>query len=197
MLNKVILATRNKNKIEEMRAILAPLGIELVSALDIPDLEDVVEDQDTLEGNALKKARYVNKATGIPALSDDTGLEVEALDGAPGVYSARYAGEDATYNDNVMKLLGAMSDEKNRSAQFRTVIALVDDDKEYTFDGICEGEITLDKRGEKGFGYDPVFQPTGYEKTFAELDAAIKNNISHRGRAVQAFIEFLKDAELD
>lgn len=197
MLNKVILATRNKNKIEEMRAILAPLGIELVSALDIPDLEDVVEDQDTLEGNALKKARYVNKATGIPALSDDTGLEVEALNGAPGVYSARYAGEDATYNDNVMKLLGAMSDEKNRSAQFRTVIALVDDDKEYTFDGICEGEITLDKRGEKGFGYDPVFQPTGYEKTFAELDAAIKNNISHRGRAVQAFIEFLKDAELD
>jgi XTP/dITP diphosphohydrolase len=197
MLNRVILATRNKNKIEEMRAILAPLGIELVSALDIPDLEDVVEDQDTLEGNALKKARYVNKATGIPALSDDTGLEVEALDGAPGVYSARYAGEDATYNDNVMKLLGAMSDEKNRSAQFRTVIALVDDDKEYTFDGICEGEITLDKRGEKGFGYDPVFQPTGYEKTFAELDAAIKNNISHRGRAVQAFIEFLKDAELD
>lgn len=180
-----------------MRAILAPLGIELVSALDIPDLEDVVEDQDTLEGNALKKARYVNKATGIPALSDDTGLEVEALDGAPGVYSARYAGEDATYNDNVMKLMGAMSDEKNRSAQFRTVIALVDDDKEYTFDGICEGEITLDKRGENGFGYDPVFQPTGYEKTFAELDAAIKNNISHRGRAVQAFIEFLKDAELD
>ncbi|WP_018127192.1 RdgB/HAM1 family non-canonical purine NTP pyrophosphatase [Balneola vulgaris] len=197
MLNRVILATRNKNKIEEMRAILAPLGIELVSALDIPDLVDVVEDQDTLEGNALKKARYVNKVTGIPALSDDTGLEVEALDGAPGVYSARYAGEDATYNDNVMKLLGALSDEKNRSAQFRTVIALVDDDKEYTFDGICEGDITLDKRGENGFGYDPVFQPTGYEKTFAELDAAIKNNISHRGRAVQAFIEFLKDAELD
>lgn len=191
-MDKLVLASRNKHKIAEMQEILKGLGIEVLSALDFPQLEDVDEDQPTLEGNALKKARYVHEQTGLPALSDDTGLEVEALDGAPGVYSARYAGQNVTYQDNVMKLLKELDGVDKRSAQFRTVVALVDGDQEYTFEGVCKGEILTEQKGDKGFGYDPVFQPTGYELTFAELDASVKNEISHRGRAVQKFVEFLK-----
>jgi len=190
-MNKLVLASRNKNKIEEMKALVSGLGIEVFSTLDFPELEEVEEDLPTLEENALKKARYVHKKTGLAALSDDTGLEVDALNGAPGVYSARYAGDDVSYQDNVHKLLNEMSGEKNRGAQFRTVVALVTDENEYTYEGICEGEITEDQRGDKGFGYDPVFLPTGYDKTFAELDSSIKNVISHRGKAVQKFISFL------
>lgn len=190
-MNKLVLASRNKNKIEEMKALVSDLGIDVFSALDFPELKEVEEDLPTLQGNALKKARYVHKKTGLAALSDDTGLEVDALNGAPGVYSARYAGDDVSYQDNVHKLLNEMSGEKNRGAQFRTVVALVTDENEYTFEGICEGEITEDQRGDKGFGYDPVFLPTGYDKTFAELDSSIKNVISHRGKAVQKFISFL------
>lgn len=190
-MNKLVLASRNKNKIEEMKALVSDLGIEVFSTLDFPELEEVEEDLPTLEENALKKARYVHKKTGLAALSDDTGLEVDALNGAPGVYSARYAGDDVSYQDNVHKLLNEMSGEKNRGAQFRTVVALVTDENEYTYEGICEGEITEDQRGDKGFGYDPVFLPTGYDKTFAELDSSIKNVISHRGKAVQKFISFL------
>jgi len=174
-----------------MKALVSDLGIEVFSTLDFPELEEVEEDLPTLEENALKKARYVHKKTGLAALSDDTGLEVDALNGAPGVYSARYAGDDVSYQDNVHKLLNEMSGEKNRGAQFRTVVALVTDENEYTYEGICEGEITEDQRGDKGFGYDPVFLPTGYDKTFAELDSSIKNVISHRGKAVQKFISFL------
>ncbi len=191
-MDKLVLASRNKHKIIEMQEILRGLGIEVLSALDFPELEDVDEDQPTLEGNALKKARYVHEQTGLPALSDDTGLEVEALGGAPGVYSARYAGQNVTYQDNVMKLLKELDGVDKRSAQFRTVVALADGDQEYTFEGVCKGEILTEQKGDKGFGYDPVFQPAGYELTFAELDAPVKNKISHRGRAIQKFVEFLK-----
>lgn len=192
-MNKLVLASRNKNKIEEMKALVSHLGIEVFSALDFPNLEEVEEDQPTLEGNALKKARYVNQQTGIPSLSDDTGLEVEALNGEPGVYSARYAGEHATYQDNVLKLLSALKDKSNRKAQFRTVVALVDGNEEYTFEGVCKGKIIEEQKGKKGFGYDPIFMPEEFAETFAQMDASIKNIISHRGKAVQKFLEFLED----
>ncbi|MEQ8579640.1 MAG: RdgB/HAM1 family non-canonical purine NTP pyrophosphatase [Balneola sp.] len=191
-MDKLILASRNKNKIEEMKQLVTHLGIDVFSALDFPDLEEVEEDKPTLEGNALKKARYVNQQTGIPALSDDTGLEVEALDGAPGVFSARYAGENATYQDNVLKLLGALNGKKNRAAQFRTVVALVDGGKEWTFEGVCKGKIISEQIGKKGFGYDPIFMPDDFAETFAQMDPNIKNLISHRGKAVQKFVEFLE-----
>ncbi|GAB5409944.1 MAG: XTP/dITP diphosphatase [Balneolaceae bacterium] len=190
-MDKLVLASRNKNKIEEMKALVSDLGIKVFSALDFPELEEVEEDLPTLEGNALKKARYVHQKTGLPSLSDDTGLEVQALNGAPGVYSARYAGEKVTYQENVLKLLKELGETKGRFAQFRTVVALVTEENEFTFEGICEGEITKNQRGEKGFGYDPIFLPTGYNKTFAELDTEIKNKISHRGRAIQKLISFL------
>ncbi len=191
-MDKLILASRNKNKIEEMKQLVAHLGTDVFSALDFPDLEEVEEDKPTLEGNALKKARYVNQQTGIPALSDDTGLEVETLDGAPGVFSARYAGENASYQDNVLKLLGALEGKENRAAQFRTVVALVDGDKEWTFEGICKGKIIEEQIGKKGFGYDPIFMPDEFAETFAQMDPNIKNIISHRGKAVQRFLEFLE-----
>lgn len=192
-MDKLILASRNKNKIEEMKQLVAHLGIDVFSALDFPDLEEVEEDKPTLEGNALKKARYVNQQTGIPALSDDTGLEVEALDGAPGVFSARYAGENASYQDNVLKLLDALKGKENRAAQFRTVVALVDGNQEWTFEGVCKGKIIEDQIGKKGFGYDPIFMPDEFAETFAQMDPNIKNLISHRGKAVQRFLEFLED----
>lgn len=192
MIEKLVLASRNKHKIQEMKELVQPLGIEVFSALDFPDLEEVEEDQPTLEGNAIKKARYVHQKTGFPALSDDTGLEVEALGGAPGVYSARYAGEDATYQDNVLKLLSEMSGTMNRSARFRTVMAFITSTEEKTFDGEVIGEILEEQRGAGGFGYDPVFKPNGFAESFAELSSEIKNSISHRGRAVQKFVAFLK-----
>lgn len=190
----IVLASRNEHKIEELRSTLAPLNIELKSTFDFAHLEEVVEDKPTLEGNALKKARYVYEKTGLPSLADDTGLEVDALDGRPGVYSARYAGESATYQDNVDKLLDEMAgvDQKNRKAQFRTVIAFVTDNETYTFEGVCRGEIIQKPRGDKGFGYDPVFLPDGHRETFAELDTEIKNEISHRGKAIQELRRFLK-----
>lgn len=191
-MDKLVLASQNKNKIEEMKALVADLGIEVYSALDFPDLEEVDEDQDTLDGNALKKARYVHQQTELPSLSDDTGLEVEALNGAPGVYSARYAGENVSYQDNVLKLLKEMDGEEKRGAQFRTVVALVTEEGEYTFEGVCKGEIIDQQRGEKGFGYDPVFLPEGFDQTFAELESKVKNEISHRGRAIRKFISFIK-----
>lgn len=188
----IVLASRNKHKIEEMQAILSPHGINLLSALDFPALEEVVEDEQTLEGNALKKARYVHLATRLPALSDDTGLEVEALGGRPGVFSARYAGEKATYSENVTRLLQELDGVWNRKACFRTVIAFEADEITKTFDGICEGEILEEIKGSGGFGYDPVFKPAGFNQTFAELEPSVKNEISHRGRAVKKFIEFLQ-----
>lgn len=193
-MNKLVLASRNKNKIEELRSTLAPLGVTLKSTYDFPALEEVIEDRETLKGNALKKAQYVFDETGIPALSDDTGLEVAALGGRPGVYSARYAGESATYQDNVDKLLkemdGVAKDE--RGAQFRTVVAFVNEEQPLMFEGICRGKILTEERGSQGFGYDPVFCPNGYDQTFAQLDESVKNEISHRGRAIQKFYNWLK-----
>jgi XTP/dITP diphosphohydrolase len=194
-MDKIILASRNKNKIEEMKELVMDLGIEVFSALDFPELEEVEEDQPTLDGNALKKARYVNKKTGIPALSDDTGLEAEALNGEPGVYSARYAGENASYQDNVLKLLDALKTKENRKAQFRTVVALVDGKKEYTFEGICKGVIIKEQIGTKGFGYDPIFMPNEFAETFAQMDPNIKNLISHRGKAIHNFLDYLAQVD--
>lgn len=188
----IFLASGNRHKIEELRQMLSPLGIDLKSTMDVDDAEEVVEDLPTLEGNALKKARYWHRKTGVPSLSDDTGLEVDALEGAPGVYSARYAGENVSYDDNVNKLLGELEGVANRSARFRTVMAFVTGEEEYLFEGICEGKIIAEKKGKKGFGYDPVFVPEEYEKTFAELSSTEKNRISHRGRALQKFIEFIE-----
>lgn len=188
----VFLASGNKHKIEELRQVLAPLGIDLKSVVDFSDAEEVDEDQPDLEGNAMKKASFWHRKTGLPSLADDTGLEVDALGGAPGVYSARYAGEKATYDDNVNKLLSELEGKKDRSAQFRTVVAYVTEDEEQIFEGICRGEIIQEKKGDKGFGYDPVFMPDGYEETFAELSSTEKNKISHRGIAVRKFIDFLK-----
>ena len=188
----IILASANPHKIEELRQVLAPMEIELKSTADYPGKNDVEEDRPDLEGNALKKARFWFQKTGIPSLADDTGLEVDALDGAPGVYSARFAGEGATYEDNVNKLLAELEGKKNRSAQFRTVIAYVTGKEELLFEGICRGEIIREKRGDKGFGYDPVFVPENHTKTFAELSSEEKNKISHRGRAMQKFIAHIK-----
>jgi XTP/dITP diphosphohydrolase len=193
---RVVLASRNPHKLEELQAVMdeAGIAIEWISALDIPDLPEVIEDRDTLEGNALKKAREVSMFTNLPALADDTGLEVDALDGAPGVYSARYAGEEATYQDNVDKLLKELAavPKEERTARFRTVVALVEGEQTHTFHGVCEGRIITQPSGDKGFGYDPVFLPDGFDQTFAELEAATKNKISHRGRALQKLIDFLQ-----
>lgn len=195
MMDSIVVASRNEHKIEELKSTLAQLGIELKSALDFPQLSEVVEDKPTLEGNAVKKAKYVYEETSIPALADDTGLEVDALDGRPGVFSARYAGEKASYQKNTDKLLKELSgvESKDRGAQFRTVVAFVSDDGIYTFEGVCRGEILKEPRGNKGFGYDPVFRPEEYEQTFAELDAGEKNRISHRGRAIQKFYSWLSE----
>lgn len=193
-MDTIILASRNEHKIKELKESLEVLGIELKSAPEFPNLKEVKEDKLTLEGNALKKARYVYEETGLPALADDTGLEVDALDGRPGVFSARYAGEGSTYQNNVEKLLDELAGValKDRGAQFRTVVALVSDQGTHTFEGICRGVILNEQRGDKGFGYDPVFQPHGFEETFAEMDSETKNKISHRGKAVQKLLEWLK-----
>ena len=197
MIRTLVLASRNEDKIEELRATLKPFDITLKSSLDFPNLEEVEEDRTTLEGNALKKARYTFQATGLPSLSDDTGLEVDALDGRPGVYSARYAGEAATYEENVEKLLKELEgvDVKNRGARFRTVAALVTENETHTFEGICRGKILKERRGTGGFGYDPLFLPENFDQTFAELDSTTKNEISHRGKAIQKFIEWLSNAD--
>ena len=189
---QLFLASGNPHKIEELQQVLKPLGFDLSSTRDISNAFEVEEDRETLEGNALKKARSWFEETGILTMADDTGLEVEELDGEPGVYSARYAGENATYDENVEKLLNEMKGVENRHARFRTVIALVSESGEQLFEGSCSGQIINERCGNKGFGYDPVFKPDGYDKTFAELDSEEKNKISHRGKATARLIEFLK-----
>ncbi|MCC5912785.1 MAG: RdgB/HAM1 family non-canonical purine NTP pyrophosphatase [Balneolaceae bacterium] len=190
-MKKYLLASGNRHKIEELKAQLAKLGFDLKSALDYPGAEEVDEDQPNLEGNALKKARYWHQFTGLPSIADDTGLEVDTLNGAPGVRSARYAGEKATDEENVKKLLHELSSKDQRTARFRTVIALVSEDDEQVFHGVCEGEIINERRGGGGFGYDPVFVPAGHKQTFAELTPEQKNRISHRGRASAKLIDWL------
>ena len=174
---------------------MADTSIDLKSSLDFDFLEDVDEDAKTLEGNAYKKAIYTFQKTGLSSLADDTGLEVDSLDGRPGVYAARYAGENATYKDNVNKLLKELDGVANRNAKFRTSICFVSDEGTFFFEGICEGTITLMQSGTGGFGYDPVFKPNGYSRTFAELNAEEKNTISHRGLATKKFVTFLKSID--
>lgn len=188
---KICFATNNKKKIEEVRAALGP-EFTIVSLEEVGCQEELPETGDTLDHNAFQKARYVFDHYGVDCFADDTGLEVDALHGAPGVYSGRYAGEPRSDDRNVEKLLQEMQGISNRKARFRTVIALIQDGKEYAFEGVAEGEIIEQRTGTGGFGYDPVFKPTGYDQTFAELSMEEKNQISHRGKAVQALIKFLK-----
>lgn len=191
---RLILATRNPGKVAELAARLDGLGVDLVSASDISNAPDVVEDADTLVGNALKKARVLARHSGEPALADDTGLEVDALGGAPGVWSARFAGPDATDADNRAKLVRDLHGVETRTARFRTVLAFVDGTSERTFDGVCEGVLLDSERGEGGFGYDRLFVPAdGDGRTFAEMNTAEKNVISHRGRALEAFAAWLSE----
>jgi len=196
-MDELVLASRNEHKIKELRETLSGLDIKLYSTLDFPHVEEVEEDRPTLKGNALKKAQYVYGKTQLTALSDDTGLEVDALDGRPGVYSARYAGEKATSEENLNKLLTELRgvDLEDRKAQFRTVVALVSDEGTHTFEGVCRGLILKEPRGKRGFGYDPVFQPEGYKQTFAEMEETEKNKISHRGRAVEKFYNWLIESD--
>lgn len=189
-MRKLVFATNNAHKLEEIRQILGD-KIEVVSLADIGCTEEIAETADTLEGNALIKAKYVYERYGLSCFADDTGLEVHALGGAPGVYSARYAGEHCSPKDNIEKLLLAMTGESERRAAFRTVIALIDDGEQYLFEGLVRGTIEKTPSGTQGFGYDPVFRPEGYEHTFAELGAEVKNHISHRAIAVQQLAEWL------
>lgn len=193
MKRKLVFATNNAHKLEEVSAILGD-KIELLSLKDINCDADIPETADTLEGNALLKAEYVYKNYGLDCFADDTGLEVEALNGAPGVYSARYAGgEGHNAEANMQKLLHNMEGKDNRKAQFRTAVSLILNGKEYLFEGVIKGQIIKEKHGTSGFGYDPIFMPDGYDKTFAELGNEIKNQISHRAIAVNKLCEFLKN----
>lgn len=186
----LVFATNNLHKLEEVKNITRHL-VRIVSLSEINCHDEIPETADTLEGNALQKARYIKEHYGYDCFADDTGLEVETLDNAPGVYSARYAGPGHDAEANMHKLLHEMEGKENRKARFRTVIALIRDGREYLFEGLIEGVITRDKRGDSGFGYDPIFQPDGYEQTFAELGNDTKNQISHRALAVQKLAAFL------
>ncbi len=191
---KIVLATKNRHKYSEMKDILNEIDIEFICAADIKDLPDVDEDQTTIEGNAIKKAVEISRYTGLPALADDTGFFVDALNDEPGVFAARYAGENCSYQDNVNKLLKNLGDQSNRKARFETVVALVNPDGQIVSvkKGQINGVVTEIPQGNSGFGYDPIFQPEGFDKTFAELTDAEKNQISHRARAFQAIIPDLK-----
>jgi len=191
MKKKLVVATNNAHKLEEIAAILGD-EMELLSLKDIKCFADIPETADTLEGNARQKAMYIYENYGMDCFADDTGLEVDALNGAPGLYSARYAGDGHDSEANMQKLLHELEGKKNRKAQFRTAICLIQEGKEYLFEGIVKGEIIQEKRGGAGFGYDPIFVPEGYEQTFAELGNDVKNTISHRARAVEKLCLFLK-----
>lgn len=187
---KFVFATNNAHKLEEVSAILGK-KIELLSMKDIDCNVDIPETADTLEGNALIKARYIFENYYLDCFADDTGLEVEALNGAPGVYSARYAGDAHDSEANMKKLLKEMENVENRRARFRTVFALIINGKEHLFEGIVKGEIIKNRKGTSGFGYDPVFVPEGYSQTFAEMGNELKNKISHRAMATQKLCHFL------
>jgi XTP/dITP diphosphohydrolase len=187
---QLVFATNNLNKLKEVQ-VLIPSYVKLLSLKDIGCFEDVPETQTTIEGNAKQKAEYIKLHYGFDCFADDTGLEVEALNNEPGVYSARYAGEQRDANDNMNLLLKNLTDKANRSAQFKTVIALHLNGKLESFTVVCKGTITKEKSGAKGFGYDPIFKPEGFEQTFAEMDLELKNTIGHRGKAVAQLIVFL------
>ncbi|MDI1255980.1 MAG: non-canonical purine NTP diphosphatase [Flavobacterium sp.] len=188
----LVFASNNQNKILEIKNML-PQSIDLLSLEDIGCHEDIPETADTIEGNAKLKANYVTAKYGYDCFADDTGLEVNALFGAPGVYSARYAGEQRNADDNMNKLLEALATETDRSAQFKTVIAININSEQYLFTGIVKGDIIDEKKGEMGFGYDPIFVSDGFDRTFAELSLDEKAKISHRGLAVKQLVEFLSD----
>ncbi|MEZ4998368.1 MAG: non-canonical purine NTP diphosphatase [Bacteroidales bacterium] len=189
---ELVFATNNKHKIREITDLLDD-NFRILGLADLNITEDIPEEAETLEENALFKARYVHERSGLNVFADDTGLEVTALGGAPGVYSARYAGEGKSFDDNIEKLLGAMQGADERSARFRTVIALILDGSEYLFEGTVEGEIIRERRGTGGFGYDPVFLASGHDRTFAEIPLSEKNTISHRARAMRKLLEFLRE----
>jgi XTP/dITP diphosphohydrolase len=183
-------ATNNKHKLEEIQALVGS-QFRIVSLEDIGCKEELAEDQDTLEGNSLQKAEYVFKKYGVPCFADDSGLEVEALGGAPGVYSARYAGPQRSHDDNMTLLIRNLEGKANRNAQFRAVITLLSKQGQQQFEGILKGTIQLARKGSGGFGYDPIFIPLGFSKTLAEMSMEEKNKISHRAMAVQKLVEFL------
>ena len=187
---KLVFATNNVNKLKEVQEML-PNSIELLSLKDIHCFDEIDETETTLEGNARLKASYVTQKYGYHCFADDTGLEVESLNGKPGVYSARYAGEPSNSENKMQKLLQELNGKENRKAQFRTAICLQLDGKQFFFDGICKGEILTKKQGEKGFGYDPIFQPEGYCQSFARMQRNEKNKISHRGLAIKKLVIFL------
>lgn len=189
---QLVFASNNKNKIKEIQQIL-PQSITILSLEDIGCHEEIPETADTIEGNAILKANYVTQKYGYDCFADDTGLEVDALNGEPGVYSARYAGEQRNSEDNLNKLIAVLTGETNRNALFKTVIALNTNGKQHLFTGIAPGKITLEKSGAEGFGYDPIFQPEGYQETFAEMASDLKNKISHRAIATQQLISFFEN----
>ena len=188
----LVFATNNAHKLEEIREILGE-KFHIVSLKELGCQEDIPEEQDTLEGNALQKARYIRDKYKVNCFADDTGLEIEALGGEPGVYSARYAGDGHDSEANMRKVLDKMSGETNRRARFRTVIALLLDEQEHLFEGEVRGEILRERHGEGGFGYDPIFRPEGFAQSFAEMRLEDKNKISNRGRATEALRKFLNE----
>ena len=191
-MKKIIFATNNPHKLLEVQALLGD-QLEIVSLKELGFEGDIPETGKTLEENASQKSHFIHDRYGLDCFADDTGLEVDALGGAPGVYSARYAGEKASYDENVTKLLQELEGEQNRAARFKTVVSLILDGKEYLFEGKVEGRILKQRSGGGGFGYDPVFQPEGYNETFAQMPSDLKNRISHRGKAVAQLIRFLQD----
>jgi XTP/dITP diphosphohydrolase len=195
-MKKICFATNNQHKLDEVRKQLAGTEFHIVSLKEIGCLDELPETQDTLEGNSWQKADFVFRKFGTACFADDTGLEVEALNGAPGVHSAYYGGEQRSSDANIRLLLNNLHSQKNRAAQFRTVITFIEPAGIHTFEGIVRGTILTEKKGTEGFGYDPVFQPEGHNRSFAEMSMDEKNNLSHRGRAVAKFISFLLSRSL-
>ena len=189
---KFVFASNNDHKIKEIRSILGDSHTAL-SLRELNIFDDIPEEEPDLEGNALAKARYIHRLTGMNVFADDTGLEVDALGGLPGVKSARFAGENKDFSANIDKLLAMLGSNNNRKARFRTIIALILNDTEFLFEGIVEGTIIDERRGSEGFGYDPVFIPSGKNRTFAEMELSEKNTISHRGRALEKLRKFLEE----
>lgn len=190
MKKKLVFATNNLHKLEEIKAVVGS-SFEIISLAEAGFAGDIPEDHDTLEENAMQKARFVKTRTGLDCFADDTGLEIDALGGRPGVYSARYAGPQCNASDNIAKVMDELKGVENREARFRTIIALILDGREYFFEGVAHGQIITENRGKGGFGYDPIFLPQGYQETFAEMELSHKNKISHRSRAMNKLIDFL------
>ena len=191
---KLVFATQNQNKVKELKQLM-PKSIELLSLTDINCNDDIPETAPDLRGNASQKSHYVFEKFNINCFADDTGLEIDALNNEPGVYSARYAGPQKNNEDNMNLVLEKLKNESNRKARFKTVISLIINGDEHIFEGVCNGEITTKKSGNKGFGYDPIFKPNGFDVTFADMPLSEKNKISHRGKAVKLLVDFLEGME--